>query len=125
MIRMAIFVCVFGLAAAVAAAQDTAPPTMPIEVKDLPKLFDAKKLEDPKEAKAAIARLEAAYKGKRQPEAVQMLIAILNGSLMGGEGGWFGPAESRYTYKWLAKQTGAMSKKGDRKSTRRNSHPVS
>jgi hypothetical protein len=83
-----------------------------IAVKDLPKLFDPKKLEDPKAAAAAAEELENAFKGVRQPEAVRMLIAILRGSYMDGVNGWFGPAESRYTWKWLAKQCGDESAKG-------------
>lgn len=35
-----------------------------------------------------------------------MLLAILRGSRMGAGEGWFGPAESRYTYAWLADRHG-------------------
>ena len=83
-----------------------------IAVKDLPKLFDPKRLEDPKAAIAAAEELENAFKGARQPEAVRMLIAILRGSYMGGEAGWFGPADSRYAWKWLAKECGDELAKG-------------
>jgi thiol-disulfide isomerase/thioredoxin len=42
----------------------------------------------------------------RQPEAVRMLIAILKGSQLNGSDGWFGPAQSRYTWSWLAEHQG-------------------
>jgi hypothetical protein len=83
-----------------------------IAVKDLPKLFDPDKLDDPKAAADAVARLEAAYKGQRQPDAVRMLIAILRNNFAGGDSGWFGPADSRYTYAWLARECGIESAKG-------------
>lgn len=44
--------------------------------------------------------------GEKPPEAVRMLTAILRGSMMGGDSGWFGPAENRYSWKWLAEQQG-------------------
>jgi alkylhydroperoxidase family enzyme len=50
--------------------------------------------------------LESAYRDQRPPEAVRMLIAILRGSLMGPGDGWFGPAESRYSWSWLASRCG-------------------
>jgi hypothetical protein len=33
-----------------------------------------------------------------------MLVAILRGSTMGPQDGWFGPAQSRYGWKWLAER---------------------
>jgi len=83
-----------------------------IEVKDLPRLFDPAKLEDAKAALAAAKQLEEAFQGARQPEAVRMLIAILRGSQMGGDYGWFGPPDTRYTIDWLAEQCGVESAKG-------------
>ncbi len=58
---------------------------------------------DPRAAAAAAALLESAYRGERPPEAVRMLAAILRGSQMGPGDGWFGPAETRYTWKWLSR----------------------
>lgn len=55
------------------------------------------------EAVAEADRLEAIYKGKTQPESVRMLIAIARDKLSGEEG-WFGPAQTRYDWAWLAKQ---------------------
>jgi hypothetical protein len=37
---------------------------------------------------------------------MRMLAAVLRGSRMGPGDGWFGPAESRYSWQWLAKQCG-------------------
>jgi len=103
-----ILACAF-LFAGAASAQT--PKKTPIAVKDLPRLFDPKSLDDPKAAAAAIERLEKSYEGTRQPEAVRMLIAILRNSLS-GDSGWFGPADTRYDWKWLAKRCGAESAKG-------------
>jgi hypothetical protein len=57
-------------------------------------------------AAAAAALLEGAYEGQRPPEAVRMLATVLRGSSMGPGDGWFGPAESRYSWKWLAERCG-------------------
>ena len=107
------YIGVLGLAALLAFAADAREPKKTtIEVKDLPRLFDPDKLDDPKAAAAAIAQLEGAFAGKRQPEAVKMLLAILRGNMMGGDSGWFGPADTRYTFPWLAKHCGDASAKG-------------
>ena len=63
------------------------------------------------EAVAEADRLEALYKGKNQPESVRMLIAIARGKI-GAEEGWFGPAQTRYGWDWLAKQCGTDGKAG-------------
>src|SRR5262245_33221532 len=64
------------------------------------------------EAAAEADRLEALYKGKTQPESVRMLIAIARGSQMNGEDGWFGPAQTRYDWAWLARHCKAGDKGG-------------
>jgi thiol-disulfide isomerase/thioredoxin len=62
---------------------------------------------------AAVADLmEKAYAGTQPPEAVRMLIAIARGSKMGPGDGWFGPAQTRYTWEWLAKAHGPAAAKG-------------
>src|SRR5438132_14282909 len=71
----------------------------------LPPGFDIDKMADAKEAAKAAEWLENEYPGK-QPEAVKMLIAILRGLKADGSNGWFGPAESRYSWAWLVKQSG-------------------
>ncbi len=62
--------------------------------------------QDPKEALAAARWLEKAYVSRRPPEAVRMLIAIANGTWAQGDGGWFGPCETRYTWDWLTRHHG-------------------
>jgi hypothetical protein len=62
------------------------------------------KLVSGKDASLAADVLEKMYDGNRQPESVKMLVAILRGSQMGPGEGWFGPSESRYSWKWLAKE---------------------
>ncbi len=64
--------------------------------------LDEKILGDPQAAEAAAAILEAAYRGKPQPENVRMLVCILRGSRMGPNEGWFGPSQTRFTWSWLA-----------------------
>lgn len=84
------------LMAALATAGAADPPRVV-----LPPL-DPAKYADPKAAAATAAEIEKAYEDKPKPEAVKMLLAILTGSQMGPGEGWFGPAKSRYTWKWLA-----------------------
>jgi hypothetical protein len=88
--------------------QDAKPPA---GLKGLASLFDSKAL-DPKGAEAAAAFLESAYEGQRPPEGVRMLIAVLRGSQMGPGEGWFGPADMRYSWKWLAGKCGVDPAKG-------------
>lgn len=61
--------------------------------------------ETDEQAAATADELEKLY-GEKQPEGVRMLVAILRGGMMMGDSGWFGPAETRYTWQWLAKQQG-------------------
>jgi len=42
----------------------------------------------------------------RDAEFTRMLFAILDGSMMSRGDGWFGPAQSRYTWAWLAARHG-------------------
>jgi hypothetical protein len=92
-----------------AATADPLPGTPPA-----PKLpvLDPAKLTDPKEATRVAEQLEKDYPAATRPEAVKMLIAILRGDWMTGAGGWFGPAESRFDWKWLAEQHGIDPVKG-------------
>ena len=78
----------------------------------LPSGFDADKMADPKEAAKAAEWLEKEYPETPRPEGVQMLIAILRGSQLNGSDGWFHPAQTRYTWPWLAKQHGIEAKGG-------------
>lgn len=58
------------------------------------------RLSDPAEA-ARVADWLAQQYPEPRPEAVRMLIAILRGSRLIGNDGWFGPAQSRYDWAWL------------------------
>jgi hypothetical protein len=79
-------------------AADGAKPKLP--------QLDEKTMADDQAAHAAADLIEAAYEGKQQPEAVRMLLSILRGPRIGATDGWFGPAEMRYTWQWLAKLHG-------------------
>ncbi|MCE9529056.1 MAG: deiodinase family protein [Planctomycetales bacterium] len=61
-------------------------------------------------SKLPLAEIEKAFEGTPQPEAVKMLLAIARGSRMGSGDGWFGPADSRYSWKWLAERQGVTEK---------------
>jgi len=80
------------------------PPKLPV--------IDATTMSDPKKAAALADALEKEFPAAKRPEAVKMLITILRGDLMNGPGGWFGPAESRFDWKWLAEQHGIDPAKG-------------
>src|SRR5689334_1641651 len=88
-----VLACCALLTAAAAAEEDGKPTGIP-NVK--------KVLRTKEEAAAEADRLEALYKGKQPPESVRMLIAIAR-DRVGPEGGWFGPAQTRYDWAWLAK----------------------
>lgn len=98
----------FGFALRPAGADE--PLSTPAPPK-LPKI-DYAKLNDPKEAARIADELERTYPAAGRPEAVKMLVAILRGNPMNGTSGWFGPAETRYTWEWLAKQHNVDPAKG-------------
>jgi thiol-disulfide isomerase/thioredoxin len=101
------------LAGASGGAQEPPRGEPPSGGAKIPPLVVAPKgVEDPKAAAAAAALLESAYQDTRPPEAVRMLIAILRGSQMGPGEGWFGPADTRYSWKWLAAHGGVEPAKG-------------
>jgi hypothetical protein len=89
---------------------DTPPPSAGAR-KDAPPR-SMKPREDSNGAAAAAALLEKAYEGEPPPEAVRMLTAVLRGSQMGPGEGWFGPADNRYSWKWLAQRCGIDPVKG-------------
>ncbi len=53
--------------------------------------------------------IENAYQGRTPPEAIRMYLAIVKGSMMGAGDGWFGPAQSKYNWNWLAERHGIES----------------
>jgi hypothetical protein len=92
------------LFSALLASTSTAEPiTGPPPPLKLPGI-SSETLADPKKAAQLADALEKDYPAATRPEAVKMLITILRGELMNGPGGWFGPAESRFGWKWLAEQ---------------------
>lgn len=102
------------LAAAPSDGQEKPPPKAPKPLGGAKSVapVDPKVAEDPKAAAAAAALLESAYQGERPPEAVRMLAAVLRGSQMGPGDGWFGPSDTRYSWKWLANRCGVDPKGG-------------
>ncbi len=60
----------------------------------------------PEELEKLADELEKKYEPAQPPESVRMLIAIARGSQMGPGSGWFGPAQGRYSWEWLAKLHG-------------------
>jgi thiol-disulfide isomerase/thioredoxin len=99
-----------GLAAGAADDRKAAPGGPNVHVPKLPDGVTPEKLGDPQEAERVAAWLEKEYPEPR-PESVRMLVAILRGSQLMGNDGWFGPAETRYTWKWLADRNGAADAK--------------
>jgi hypothetical protein len=61
---------------------------------------------DDKSASRTADDLEQRYPADSRPEAVRMLIDILRGSQMGPNEGWFGPAQTRFSWNWLVEQNG-------------------
>ncbi|MBS0201361.1 MAG: deiodinase family protein [Planctomycetes bacterium] len=58
----------------------------------------------PELTKVPNEEIEKAYDGMPIPEAIRMYLAISRGAKMGSGDGWFGPAQSRYGWKWLTEQ---------------------
>jgi hypothetical protein len=106
----AMMMSVLGLIVFLAAADAQQPARQgqksPAEKKNAAPSQDTKAREEAKDGEAAAALLESAYEGERPPEGVRMLAAVLRGSRMGPGDGWFGPAENRYSWKWLAGRCG-------------------
>ena len=48
--------------------------------------------------------IEKAFKDSEIPEAIKMYLVIARGGQLDGRGGWFGPAQSRFSWQWLAQQ---------------------
>ncbi len=72
----------------------------------------AEKSAAPAELALPLSEIEKAYEGSLPPESVKMLLAIVRGSKMGPGEGWFGPADMRYSWKWLAERHGVADTEG-------------
>jgi thiol-disulfide isomerase/thioredoxin/Ca2+-binding EF-hand superfamily protein len=92
-----------------ASAVEPRPKAAPPGTPKLPPGFDIEKMADAKEAATAADWLEKEYADKKT-EAVKMLVAILRGMKADGSNGWFGPAESRFSWAWLAQLHGLEAK---------------
>lgn len=53
---------------------------------------------------AIVKKLEGDTPKDKQPEAIKMLVSILQGSMMGPNEGWFGPARQTYDWNWLQRR---------------------
>lgn len=100
-----ILACAFLLSPVWAEEPAPAKLKLPVGTPKLPEGFTIEKMADPKEAAKAADWIEKQYKGK-PTEAATMLVAILRGMKADGSNGWFGPAETRYTWAWLTKHCG-------------------
>ena len=96
MLHRVLIVSVMLVSAGWVAAQSGPPAKKPADGPAPPALSAA-------DAAALAATLEKAYGSGLPPEGARMLTAILRGSQMGPGEGWFGPAQSRYTFDWLAR----------------------
>jgi hypothetical protein len=97
------------MTAFILAAAMIAAPELPPGTPKLPPGFDVEKMSDPKEAAKAADWIEKEYGGK-PTQAARMLVAVLRGMKADGSNGWFDPAESRYTWAWLAERNGLDAK---------------
>lgn len=93
----------FLLAGAVLSAAEPAP---------ILKLPDGVKLEQLADPKEAVRVADVLEKSQPRPhsEGMRMLLEILRGGQMMNGTGWFGPAQSRFTWAWLAQHCGIDAK---------------
>jgi alkylhydroperoxidase family enzyme len=103
-VLVAMMVGCFALTGAAQRGKPVTPPPL-----KLPDGVTPDQLADPKEAGRVADLLDKQYPTP-QPEGVRMLVAILRGSQLNGRDGWFGPAESRYSWAWLVERNGLDSK---------------
>ena len=59
-----------------------------------------------------VEEIERAFAGRIVPEAMRMYLAIAQGGAMGPGQGWFGPAQSRFSWAWLAERHGVAADEG-------------
>jgi thiol-disulfide isomerase/thioredoxin len=105
--RFMLVALVAGLFGLTTAAQPPKPaPPKPLK---LPEGVTPESLTDAKEAARVADWLDKEHPAP-QPEAVRMLVAILRGSQLNGGDGWFGPAETRFTWAWLTERNGLDAK---------------
>ena len=84
------------------AAVDESPPASALDSLNGPPPFTV----SPELVDIPVEEIERAFAGRTTPEAMRMFLSIRRGSRMGAGEGWFGPAQSRYSFAWLAERHG-------------------
>jgi len=100
----AVSACFVILNSVIAFGQPTSPDTKPTVIEKT----DPPPAPGPDLLKYTPEQIEAAYEGKRIPEAVAMYLVIARDGQLGGTNGWFGPAANRFSWQWLAARHGIM-----------------
>ena len=96
-----LFVLAWLLTAAAFAQEPAATPRQPPMLALTPQQYA-----DDASAEESAQELEQKFPEKDRPEAVKMLLDILRGPRIDGDAGWFGPARTRFDWKWLCFQQG-------------------
>ncbi len=84
------------------AAADESQPVSALDPLNGPPPF----IVGPELVNVPVEEIERAFAGRTVPEAMRMYLTIRRGSHMGPGEGWFGPAQSRYSFAWLAERHG-------------------
>jgi len=87
---------------ATTSAQDETPDTTTAAIEKT----DAPLAPGPDLLKYTPEQIEAAYEGKEMPEAVAMYLVVARDGQLDGTNGWFGPAQNRFSWQWLAERHG-------------------
>ena len=87
---------------AATSAQDETPDTTTAAIEET----EAPPAPGPDLLKYTPEQIEAAYEGKEMPEAVAMYLVVARGGQLDGTNGWFGPAQNRFSWQWLAERHG-------------------
>ena len=85
-----------------ASAQDASEKSSPSATRQVSEL----PLPGPELLKYTPEQIEAAYEGREMPEAVAMYLVIARDGQLDGINGWFGQAENRFSWQWLAERHG-------------------
>jgi hypothetical protein len=72
----------------------------------------AQQADPPPPVSPSVEEIEKAYAGQTPPESVKMLLAIMKGTMRSTRDGWFGPAQQRYGWQWLAERHGLSPEAG-------------
>ena len=83
-------------------AADESPPASALDPLNGPPPYTV----GPELINVSVEEIERAFAGRTTPEAMRMFLSMRRGSRMGAGEGWFGPAQSRYSFAWLAERHG-------------------